>query len=65
MYFIFDDCKCLCQKVVQKITFTRHLLELLPFCEVFNFLYKRIKYIRMAHDVKNNNYQKQNNLVRL
>ena len=41
-----------CQMFMQKITFKRHLLELLPVCKVFNFFYKCVKYIPMPNNVK-------------
>ena len=38
-----------CSKIIIKI----HLLELLHFCEVFNFFYRFIKCMHMPNDVKN------------
>ena len=35
-----------------KITLKSHLVELLPFCEVFNFVYKCVKYKHMPNDLK-------------
>ena len=41
-----------CQMFIQKITFKRHLLELLPFCKFFDFFSTCIKYIPMPNNVK-------------
>ena len=42
----------LMSKVCSKIIMKRHCLELLPFCEVFNYFYNFIQHMHIPDDVK-------------
>ena len=42
----------LISKVCSKIIMKRHRLELLPFCEVFNYFYNFIQHMDIPDDVK-------------